>query len=55
MLKGLALTVYTFMTMMLYESSKYKTDSNRRKRALAALQLITLIIMVVMAIYLISY
>ena len=55
MLKGLALAVYTFMTMMLYESSKYKTDSNRRKRALAALQFITLIVMIVMAIYLINY
>lgn len=55
MLKVLALAVYTFMTMMFYESSKYETDSIRRKRALAALQLITLIVMIVMAIYLLNY
>ena len=31
MLKVLAIAVYTIMTMMLYESIGYKTDSRRRK------------------------
>ena len=55
MLKVLAIAVYTLMTMMLYESIGYKTDSRRRKQALAIVQLFTLAVMLVMAIYLVNY
>ena len=54
MLKVLAIAVYTIMTMMLYESIGYKTDSRRRKQALAIVQLFTIAVMLVMAIYLVK-
>ena len=52
MLKLLALAVYTFMAMMLYESFKYQTHHKRRKQAKAILILIILVIMTIMGRYL---